>query len=178
MPLATIDKRSERKESMRSKVRAWILAKVRKEAEVELPELAKEAITHFGRDTSFKQAFFEESLYSMVYELASKAVGSTRTINTPEIDGEATDGPAPKSIFATWMEHCGSRHVAVLNMSKEDLKMAEQERRERGTKEHALADLWKYVRTHMKSSDEMVADRFSSAQLEVLYRRFVSGEAQ
>lgn len=176
MPRLTIDKHTVRSESTRSKVRAWVIARIRKEAEVEIPELAKDAINHFSRDSGFKQALFEESLYEIVYAIANRAVGSTRSLNPiEEITGEPGDAP-PVSVFYRWMEHCGDRHVAVLNMTKEDLKAAEHERRERGAKEVAVANLWKYVREHMKSSDEMVADRFTSAQLETLHRRFVSGE--
>lgn len=178
MQKTTTDKRSMRTESTRARVRSWVLAKVKKEAEVEIPELAREAIQYFSKDADFKQSLFEESLYSMVYDLAQGAVSSTRISNPPEIEGEQGDGAPPVSVFYRWFEHCGTRHVAVLNMSRDDLKLAEQERRERGDKEIAIANLWKYVREHMKSSDEQVSDRFSSAQLEVLHRRFLSGEAK
>lgn len=178
MPTATLDKRSVATESTRSKVRAWVLAKVYKQAEVEIPELAHDAVAHFKKDATFVDALFTESLYDLVYAIASKAVGSTRIINTPDITPEEGDGAPPKSVFYRWMEHAGSRNVAVLNMTKEDLKLAEKERRDRGSYNIALADLWRYLYTHMKQGDEMVADRFSSEQIETLYRKIVDKEAK
>jgi hypothetical protein len=174
LPTVT-DKKSVRAESVRATVRNWIMARVTKEGEVELPDLAKSAIAHFGRDSHFKQQLFEESLYQLVYDLGQKALQTSRRVD-PDIVPEREDGKIVRSIFAKWMEHAGDHHVAVLQMSKEDLKLAEAERRERGAHETAIANLWRYLREHMKGSDEIVADRFTSAQIETLYRRFVSGE--
>lgn len=186
-PTVTVDKRSAKAESTRAQVRQWVIQQTADEPIVEATELAKRAVKYFGKDATFKQSFFEESFYQMVYQIVVMTISATRIYSSPEIDPIEGDGStasngtkrvAPRSIFERWMEHAGDHHVLLLQMTKDDLKVAEHTRRMVGSTHIGIANWFKYLREHMRPGDEMVQDRFNPAQLEKLYAKFISGEAQ
>lgn len=159
--------------SNRAKVRLWVRERIQGEEEVSLPELANEAIQVLGGDRKFITAFANECLHDMVLELASQVIKQTRgliKIGDVVTDVEGVKRRARKqSVFANWLEHVGDRHVRLLDMTREDLLSAADERQTRGERELEVAALWRTLAQRLEGG-QAVKDRFSAEEIEGIQR--------
>lgn len=167
----------------REVLREWFRTRIASQERFSLPELVTEAIEHFGEDARFLRALFQESLRMIVYDIGSGVVKGTRDVLLFK-DGEAvnlartTPGEAKqersRSVFATWVEHAGENHVRLLDMNKQELLQAAQERFRRAQEENTRGSFLMELRKGLKGSKERVRDRYQETDLEKLWGRLTS----
>ncbi len=156
--------------SIRSRVREWVQNEIKDETEVSIPTLTASALAHFRGDQAFIQGLMQEMLRPMVYELALAVVQSSRgslvtlgdTIVTRD---EVAKKARTRNVWGTWLEHAGDRHVALLDMTREDLLLAATERQDRGEHELELAKLWRKLADGLEGG-QVVRERFSAEEIE------------
>ena len=167
--------------SVRSEIQAWVIAEVEGLSEVKVPELKARAAQHFAEQPGFFQRLATELLGEMVYESARRAIAASRgsaiiigdTITDRE--GVAERATRLQRTWERWTEHAGDRHVVLMDMTRADLALAEQERRARGNTEHAYADLWHKLGAILEVG-ETVRARFTHDDIDAIYRQIIADQ--
>lgn len=154
--------------SSRSKVRQWVRESIEGREEVRIPDLVNEAVKVFNKDRKFLTALANETLRDMVYELARTAVGNSRliTLGDEAVNLEGVKRRArTHSVFASWLEHAGDHHVRLLDMTREDLLVAADEREKRGQHEVRLAALWRTIANGLEGG-QTVGSKYTAEEIE------------
>ena len=156
--------------SARAQVRQWVREQMEDASEVDLPALAGRAVAHFRGDAAFIQTFLDESLPTLVYDIASSIGSKTRLLSFGDhLATRATvaDAATRHTVFERWLEHAGARHIRLLSMTKADLLVAAEERRKRGEHDMWLSRLWVRIAKDM-SDEDTVGERFTTEEIEKL----------
>lgn len=159
--------------SSRTRVRQWVREQIEGREEVRIPDLAQDAVQAFRKDTKFLRQLAEESLRAMVYDLAQRTVEQTRGMwiaGDDIVTKEAIKKRANShSVFRDWLEHVGDKHVRLLDMTREDLFVAADEREKRGQHEIELAALWRTLAQRLEGG-ETVGSKYTVDEIESMRR--------
>lgn len=159
--------------SSKARIRQWVREEIEGKEEVQLPELASKAIDTFKKDTKFLRQLAEESLRAMVYQLAYQAVQQTRGMwmaGDTAVTKEAIRQRARKhSLFRDWLEHVNDKHIRLMDMTREELLIAADEREKRGKHEIGLAALWRTLAERLEGG-ETVGNRYTPDEIEAMHR--------
>jgi hypothetical protein len=168
----------DKQPSARARLRAWIRQQVAGKSEVSLPDLAERAVKWVRQDKALERAMLEELLSALVYEESRLVLADSR--KAPRGAGETlvqmgdqivsrgalkSRAAAMERFWSRAREHAGSRHVLVLDMTEDDLALAEAERRKRGDTEYEFADLWAMLRKRLEKG-QRVRDVWSVEEIE------------
>lgn len=163
--------------SPRQRLREFIKAEIDGRSETAIPDLTNRAVKFAIKDRAYLKALLVELLRPIVYAEAIKVVSRTRgpsglvqlgdEIVKRSVLTERADRLGRK--WAGFMEHAGSRHVLLLDMTADDLALAEAERRQRGDIEHGFATLWAKLRTRLEPG-QRVRDVWSVQEIEEAFR--------
>lgn len=157
--------------SSRAQLKEWIAKRIAGEDEVILPDLVQECIVHFSKDSAFIQSLFKEALRELVYTYGMHVIKNSHSL-IPVGEGgisreEITKRSRKHSVFANWLEHAGDRHVRLLEMTREQLLEAAQERRNRGNHEIRLAVLWETLAQQLEGG-QRVSSKFTTEDIDVM----------
>jgi hypothetical protein len=158
------------KPSARARLRAWIRGEIKDRAEVSIKEVQSKAIASILKDRAFLKEVVEQLLSPLIYEEIRLVVSKSREhliLGDEAVTREALRDRASRKRkdWGDWLEHAGTRHVLLMEMTPEDLEAAEAERRKRGDSEYELADLWAALRSKMED-DQRVKDVFTPDEIE------------
>lgn len=157
--------------SSRAKVRQWVREYIDGKEEVQLPELTNTAVFELGKDKKFLTLLATETLRDMVYEIAKSVVHSSRLI---VLGDEAVSRDEVKrrsrghSVFRDWLEHVGDRHIRLLEMTREELLVAADEREKRGRHEIELASLWRTLAQQLEGG-QTVGSKYTPEAIEEMH---------
>lgn len=170
----------EKQPSARSKLKAFIREQIKGKSEVDLAQVTDQVLRHVVKDRTYLKAVLLELLRPMVYEEArlviadsreSSDAGSGSTNNLVQLGDEVVSrGVLRERSSRKWlqfMEHAGSRYVRLMDMTADDLTLAEAERRNRGDAEYGYADLWAKLRTRLENG-QRVRDVWSAQEIEIV----------
>lgn len=154
----------------RARLRMWIREEIKDRAEVSIKEVQSKAIASILKDRAFLKAVVVELLSPLIYEEIRLVVGQSREHLVLGGDVVTRQGLSERASklrrsWGDWLEHAGSRHVLLMEMTPDDLEAAEAERRKRGDTEYELADLWAELRSKLKP-DQRVKDVFTADEIE------------
>jgi len=155
--------------SASGQVRRYIRSLIAGKSDVSIPSLVDATIDWLTRDRPLLVAFLRESLTAMVYEVVQRVLATTRAdlMLLGENLMEKQEVIAQASLkWATWMERGATRHVAVLEMDRQDCFAAAAHRFLNSERHLALATLWRSVGDNL-ADGERVGDRFTVEDLEV-----------
>jgi hypothetical protein len=157
--------------SAKAEIRRWIRQRLREETEIKLPELAKEAELYFLADSFFTTKLIKETLTSLIYELVQALVGETRYLVGEEVvDREGIKERArAHPVFEAWMEHANDRHIRFMEMTREQVLKAAEERERRGWHELQLGTLFRGVAAQLEEG-EQVKDRFTAQEIDDMWQ--------
>lgn len=168
----------DKQPTARARLRAWIRQQIKGKGEVNLPDLTERAVKWVARDKALARAVLLELLKPLVYEEARLVIADSRKAPKGMADSLVQLGDAVASrgalrgraaamerFWAGLKEHAGSRHVLVLDMTAEDLTLAETERRKRGDAEYVYADLWARLRGRLEGN-QRVRDVWTVQEIE------------
>lgn len=160
------------------KLKTFIRGEIKGKSEVDLGVLTTRAIRYVTKDKVLLKAMLSELLRPMVYEEARLVIadsrgevgaGSDPTTNLVQLGDEVVSrGVLRERAGRTWlqfMEHAGSRYVLLMDMTADDLTLAEAERRKRGDTEYGYADLWAKLRTRLENG-QRVRDVWTAQEIE------------
>lgn len=157
----------------RAQIRAMVTDELEVRQEIHLTELARHIAGALRADPAFLERFMNETLVAAVYEEVRQAVGRTRNLvrngdyaATTEVMEERRQRFTSR--FATWFEHSGRRSVRLLEMTREDLQAAAEERRKRGRTELKIALLWDRLADGLEGG-QTVGERFTTDEIEERY---------
>lgn len=158
--------------STRALLKEWVTERIDGADEVQIPVLVEEAMRHFLADQGFVSRFFKENVRALVYDFVQSAIANSRgelvSLGDNVVNRETFKQKARKrSVFATWMEHVGDRHVQLLEMTREDLLIAAKERSERAATEQSIARLWRAMAQKLEGG-QVVKEVFTVEQIEHL----------
>lgn len=163
----------------RARLRELVKDEVESRNEIHVADLAKHLTGILRADKAFLKAFVDEVLPSAVYEEVQKAIGRTRSLvrngdyaATGEVMAQRRERFASR--FERWYEHSGGRTVKLLEMTREDLLAAAEERRKRGDTEIRIARLWETLANGLEGG-QSVGDRFTTDEIESRYSE-IEGE--
>jgi hypothetical protein len=147
----------------RGRMRALVESMVEGRPEISLVEVANDARARLEADPQFVAAFLSEYLPSAVYDVVQRMVAEQRQ---PKYRRKGEE--VRRSRFMDWYEHAGDRNVRVLDMTREDLRLAAEEREMRGATEYRIAALWRRIAGKLKSG-QTVGDRYTAEEIESMY---------
>lgn len=161
-------------ENTRAILARWVREHIDQEAEVNLPELVNEAITHFSADKTFLTRFLRENIRALIYDLVQGMVASSRGVDrvllgdTVTTSDKITKRARSASVFSNWLEHVDNHHVRLLDMTREELLIAATERIARGEAELHLANLWRTLAEDLEGG-QRVRERFTAEEIEQVH---------
>lgn len=169
----------------RAQLAQWIRAEIDGKSSVELPQLADAALEMFAADQQFVRDFMAEMMRPMVYEIARQVMKSTRpkgdVIELGDTLMSRDDFKAQSKKAAarwrTWLEHAGTKHIRLMEMTRTDLTAAADERRKRGDAEYELANLWDALAERLEGN-ERVSERFTADEIERVRMALANTEAK
>ena len=165
-------------ETARVQLRQWIREATENQNEVRLTDVVNEAMSHFQADSDFVGRFLEETMKPMVYEVAQEYLAANRNQYIQQVTRSIQEGKQPRSgVFVNWMEHAGTRHISLMEMTRRDLFMAAEERQERGDHELAVAGLWRHIAGQLTSPMMKVKTKFGAEEIQVLFDELQPVEA-
>jgi hypothetical protein len=151
---------------------------------VRISDLTDEAKRKFATNPAWVARFVNEALDDMVKSVVRQAVASTRgaykryifdnTIMGVQAYAQQTTKEAATlhmrlmSKWGTWREHVGSGHLRLLDMTRQDLIKAAEERERRAAHELEIATLWREMAKAMPDDNVLVRDTFTVAEIEAL----------
>ena len=170
----------EKEPTARDRLRTWIQSELKGKSEVNLPELTERAVTFVSKDRKLLNAMLLELLRPMVYEEARLIVAHSRGEPPAERMHQLGDDLVSRNglserarrMSRKWLEfteHAGDRHVLLLDMTAEDLALAEAESKGRGDVEYAYAGLWAKLRTRLENG-QRVRDVWTVQEIEAAYQ--------
>lgn len=164
----------------RARLRAWIQEELQGKSEVNLPDLTDRAVQYVAKNRALLRSVLQELLRPLVYEEARLAVSKSRG-GPPEarmvqlgddlVNREALSSRA-RRMSRKWLEfteHAGARHVLLMDMTADDLTLAESERRARGDVEYGYANLWAKLRGRLEPG-QRVRDVWTAEEIETAHR--------
>ena len=153
--------------SSRTRVRQWVRDHVAGKEEIRIPDVVDAAVKDFSRDRKFLTALATESLRDMVYEITKDTIGRSRMILLGEV-GTNHDGVKRRArthtVFRDWLERVGDHHVRLLDMTREDLLVAADERQKRGQHEVAIAALWRTIANGLEGG-QVVGTKYTADEI-------------
>ena len=153
----------------RQRLDEWIEQRIAGNDEVPIPTLRDAAITAFKNDGKFLAQLGREYLAETVYEAIRRCIGRSRLVVLGDVAAtkDAVTERAAKlaSRWDGWWEHSGERHVQLLEMTRDDLLAAAEERERRGRHELFLARLWRHLAERLENGDR-VRDQFTADQID------------
>jgi hypothetical protein len=147
----------------RGRMRSIVEGLIEGRPELSLVEVANDARVQLEADPQFVAAFLSEYLPSAVYDVVQRLVAEQRQPKYRR-KGESIR----PSRFYEWYEHAGDRNIRVLDMTRDDLRLAAEEREQRGATELRLARFWRSLASKLKSG-QTVGDRYTAEQIEAMY---------
>lgn len=170
----------EKQPSARSRLKAFIRADIKGKSEVDLAAVTNRAVQFVKKDKALLKAVLLDLLRPMVYEEARLVIADSRegsdgvapTTNLVQLGDEVVSRGVLRERAAKvgrkwlkFMEHAGSRYVLLMDMTADDLVLAEAERRNRGDAEYGYADLWAKLRTRLENG-QRVRDVWTASEIE------------
>lgn len=165
----------------RATLRTFIRGEIKGKSEVDLGKVTNRAIRYVTKDKTLLKAVLLELLRPMVYEEARLVIAHSReggdapsepSNNLVQLGDEVVSRGVLRERAAKvgrkwlqFMEHAGSRYVLLLDMTADDLALAEAERRKRGDTEYGYADLWAKLRARLENGQK-VRDVWSVEEIE------------
>lgn len=170
-----------KRKQTRSEVAAWVRSELDGRDAISLPSLANKAVRHFSKDQVFVQAFLTENLREMIYELAGNTVRATHIrmgdqLVTPAEVEERAEKLTRKSGWESWLEHTGTRHVRLMEMTADDLAGAILQRQKRVDTEVGIINLWSAIKMQLEPG-EKVGDRFTTADIDRIKASLSGGDS-
>ena len=166
-----------KEQKARDTVAEWVRSRIGGEAAVAIPEVAREALDHFGGDVAFIRALVADQLYGVFYGIAQDVVASTR-MWVPVGNRAVNVGAAPeayqaarRSIFERWLEHTGSENKKFMDLTKADALAAVKIRLARAESEARVGRLLDSLAKGLKKRDEKIRDRYTVAEVEARWRQ-------
>ena len=158
-------------ETARTQLRNWVKEYTGGQTELTLGSVTHQALEHFGADTEFINQFFQETLRTTVYDLAQEYLADNRARHIDQVARSIQEGKMPRSgVFASWMEHSGSRHINLMEMTRKDLLDSASERQVRGDHELTIAALWRQMASQMRGQTK-VKTKFNEEDIQRMYDR-------
>jgi hypothetical protein len=106
----------------RQQLGAWMRQRIADMDEVNLPDLARQAVAAHKGDKAFLEAWFEDTAYPVAYTIGTQICAETRV---PTIDEEAAPAAQterkPRGGWFSRMEHAGANYLRLGDMTKADL---------------------------------------------------------
>lgn len=183
--VATLEKPVEQP-TARNRLKAWVKERIEGERTLRAPDVAKLAVEELSLDREFLADFGKEMLRTAVYELVLDVIAEGRgahyevsVLAGPQsaiAPTQSTDSRANvkrrlamlERRYASWYEHVGDQHVALLEMTAAQLEIAEKERRARVAQESRIAEFLAVLRKRLKG-EQKVRDRFPDlAKLDII----------
>lgn len=153
---------------------AWarheIMKRVEEVGEVQLPDVTKAMVEHFGKDPAWVQRFLSETFRPVCYDVAQRQVARTRrhilfgemVVEREEVRRKRS----PKWVgFLDRLEYVGDRHIPIGLMHREELLKAAALRRNRGSREYEVAALMEALAEKLSRPSLMVADVWSNEEV-------------
>lgn len=167
-------------QTARSRIREIVKIRIEDEDEISIPNLTDSLVALLRGDEEFMEEFVQSALRSEVYTQVAAAIGASRKLiqmGDVAMTKEAVEKRAQSfaTRFLGWFEHSGSRHVRLMDMTREDLLVSAGERRKRGQREYRIAELWTQLAGGLEGG-QRVEERFTAEQIEELYTRIESAE--
>lgn len=178
-PVVTVEVASTRRQ-----LRDWVKEQIAGKTEVHSPTVADAAVLHFSDDREFIVAFLNEMLRPMIYQTVVQVMKATRGAGDVIVLGDdvvtrdvATErARTMRNKWTGWLERSGTRHVRLMEMRRDDLLLAADEREKRGATEYELAALWRALAERLEGN-EKVAERFSADEIERVRTSLATGKA-
>jgi hypothetical protein len=166
----------EKELTARAQLRQWVMQQVNGKAQLEIPELCDEAVDHFSKDRPFVRTFLNEAMRPMVYQVVQQVVSASReyVVLGDEVVSQAVVRARSKPLlgrFTKWMEHAGDRHYRFMDLTREQVVLAIEERKKRVSGELTVIALEEHVMTKLQPG-ERVRDRFTAEGLEQLMNEY------
>lgn len=167
---------TEKEVTARAQLRQWVSAQCSGRSQIGIPELCDEAVDHFTQDKPFVRTFLNEALRPMVYTVVQQVVSSSReyVVLGDEVVTQAVVRARSRPLlgrFNKWMEHAGDRHYRFMDLTKEQVLMAIDERKKRVAGEITIIALEEHIAAKLESG-ERVRDRFTPEGLEQLMNEY------
>lgn len=164
--------------SARTQLKTFIRGQIKGKSEIDLVVLTQRVLRFVSKDKVLLKAVLLELLRPMVYEEARLVIADSReggdassdpTTNLVQLGDEIVSrGVLRERAGRKWlqfMEHAGSRYVRLMDMTDDDLILAEAERRKRGDAEYQYADLWAKLRARLEKG-QRVRDVWTVQEIE------------
>jgi len=155
--------------SASGQVRRYVRSLLVDRTDVSIPSLVDATIDWLTRDRPLLVAFLREALGSIVYETVQRVVATTRSdlmLLGEKLVGKEEVIKQGAIRWASWMERGATRHVAVLEMDRQDCFAAAAHRFVDSERHLTLGLLWRSVGDNL-ADGERVGDRFTVEDLEV-----------
>jgi hypothetical protein len=130
---------------------------------VDLPEIAREALTKFGTDPEF----LTTEVYQLIYTQLTYVMAATR--KTQPVVGSTT--------LIRWREHTSRGYLLLTEMTRIDLKEAISTRIGVVQEHERRIKFLSVLRKGLTDDRMTVGQRFDAEQIESLRRRYVEGTA-
>lgn len=156
-------------------LRKWMAEQIAARDIVRLPELADEGVQHFEDDTELLILLGRQSLRAQLYGYGTAIMAETRTTRLPTASGNMSEealqaaGRQFSAKFQKWREHAGDTYYITLNMTREDLLLAAEERENRGLRDLQVAALWRQMARQMLVG-QRVSEVFTAEKIAELHR--------
>jgi hypothetical protein len=147
--------------------------------EVEVPELTNQVLAELEQMPNFHALVMDEAR-AIIYSAVLAAVATTRKpagaygVRIREMP-LAQRLEVRKAQISAWMERVGHHHVRLLEMTKQDLAIASQDRARVGEYHTRIAELWQLIMAGMDETQH-VEDAYSIDDLARLYEETVGAD--
>ncbi len=156
--------------SIRSRLRVWITEEVEDLHEFELSTVADSATDYFLTDSEFVGTVLRDLLRAMAYEVTAGVAQRTRGFivlgnHVASREGLKEQAKHLSGKWDRWLEHVGTRHLRLMDMTREDLLTAAAERRLRAKTENTIATLWETLAEKLEGG-QVLRERFTPAEID------------
>lgn len=158
----------QKTESARTRLRSFIREAVKDQSVIRLPDLTNKAVKFAIKDKAYLKALLIELLRPIVYAEAQEVLGQSRAkerVGKNKLiqmgDGVTSRESVRNSsnvMSRKWLEfkeHAGDRHILLMDMTADDLALAESERRKRADVDYGYANLWARLRTRLEDGQRV-----------------------
>lgn len=164
-------------ERPRLAIARWVRAQIEEEPTFKIPDLADRVVEEVQKSPAYLKALLKSELRPMIGEMVKNIVRESRgglveagdeVIDRAEFAARSKISFAQR--FSDWYEHVGDRHIALLDMTREELVEAAGERRQRANTELEIAELWERLASQLTPEQKLGA-KFSTEQIAALARQ-------
>jgi hypothetical protein len=151
----------------RQQLGAWMRQRIADMDEVNLPDLARQAVAAHKGDAAFLAAWFEDTAYPVAYTIGTQICAETRV---PTIDEEAAPAAQterkPRGGWFSRMEHAGANYLRLGDMTRADLLTMAEEREGQALTELRMVGLARKLAAQMADDGKRVREVFSEEAID------------